>query len=395
MPKILQVAGGLSSSTSTDQYFVFAQTGAGAPTTVEAEAQITYQVAGTASNLFINFVTNGTGGNQVARLRINGANGNQSITISSGATGYFEDTTNTDSIAIGDEVCLFLDRPASGNSQFTGFGANFESSGSNSMYTASAGANTASTTTSSLFGMTGSSGVSNTAQRSYVDTATTLSNMAVYISANTRTSQTGFRTIINGSAGNLSISISASTTGYFEDTSNTDSLVAGDLWQFQRVTNTGTGSITHTIIACEQEFSNINVAQYNSQTTASSPSTTNARANIFGYTTSFSTTNEARYYAECPADITMSNLRLIINSNSTSGTTTFTMRKNLVNTALSVSIGAGATGTFSDTTNQVSFSAGDQITIGFTNAGAGSIQPRNYQFLMEYASGFTPIVVFF
>jgi len=55
-------------------------------------------------------------------LRINGVDGNQSITVGAGATGFFQDTVNEDSIAVGDLVSYRFNKPAGGNVTFVGFG---------------------------------------------------------------------------------------------------------------------------------------------------------------------------------------------------------------------------------------------------------------------------------
>jgi len=49
-------------------------------------------------------------------LRINGVDGNQTITIASGATGFFQDTVNEDDIAVGDLVAYRFDKDAAAGS---------------------------------------------------------------------------------------------------------------------------------------------------------------------------------------------------------------------------------------------------------------------------------------
>ena len=66
-----------------------------------------------------------------------------------------------------------------------------------------------------------------------IRTAGTLSNLRIFISAETLTANATFRTRVN--AGNGSQSIAYQATGAFEDTVNTDSISAGDEICYQNV----------------------------------------------------------------------------------------------------------------------------------------------------------------
>jgi hypothetical protein len=62
----------------------------------------------TLSKLGIFISSNTIANTSTWRLRKNQANGNQSVTITASGTGYFEDSTNQDSVVAGDEVCYQL-----------------------------------------------------------------------------------------------------------------------------------------------------------------------------------------------------------------------------------------------------------------------------------------------
>ena len=72
---------------------------------VEAQTQVTYRTAGILSNLWVrvslNLILDGA---STIRVRKNGANGNQVVSFAASTTGTAEDTTNTDSVAAGDEL---------------------------------------------------------------------------------------------------------------------------------------------------------------------------------------------------------------------------------------------------------------------------------------------------
>lgn len=57
----------------------------------------------TASNFHLYISSNARVNDTVFRTRKNGANGNQIITVGAGLAGYFEDNSNSDSLAIGDD----------------------------------------------------------------------------------------------------------------------------------------------------------------------------------------------------------------------------------------------------------------------------------------------------
>ena len=90
--------------------------------------------------------------------------------------------------------------------------------------------------------------------------------------------------------------------------------------------------------------------------------------------------NESQFYVPMPAG-TMKNLRVYTDSaHSGTGSLVATIRKNGSDTTLVATVTAGAgVGVFSDTTNTVSFSAGDKVTLELTNnATASSAEVRGW-----------------
>ncbi len=74
-----------------------------------------------------------------------------------------------------------------------------------------------------------------------------------------------------------------------------------------------------------------------------------------------STGTQADHNFPVPVAGIFSNMYVYVTQNTSAVGVTITLNKNNVNTALVVSIGAGATGTFSDTTHSVAFVAGDLL----------------------------------
>ena len=71
------------------------------------------------------------------------------------------------------------------------------------------------------------------------------SKLRVYIQTNTRSTTSTFRTRKAGANGNQSVSIASSTTGEFEDNSNSDTVAEGDLFNFEMNLTAGTGNINY------------------------------------------------------------------------------------------------------------------------------------------------------
>ena len=87
-------------------------------------------------------------------------------------------------------------------------------------------------------------------------------------------------------------------------------------------------------------------------------------------------TTEAEAQVEMTFDGTFSDFESYTRVSNGSGTTTFTLRKNGVDTALTWTVPQSNTGTHGDNTNTVSFVAGDLFSIGITTS-AGSISELN------------------
>jgi hypothetical protein len=92
------------------------------------------------------------------------------------------------------------------------------------------------------------------------------------------------------------------------------------------------------------------------------------------------------YQIPIPTACTFSNFYArIYSAQGASGSLVFTLQKNAVDTALVVTIAAGsAAGNFSDTSNTVTFAAGDTWQVKITqNATSGSTSIAGYSFKLS------------
>ncbi len=213
----------------------------------EARAYYTFRHSTTLSDLRVNCNDNNATGASTVRTRVNGANGNQSVSIPAEATGVFEDAVNTDSISAGDEVNYQAVVGAGG-----------------AMHLAQIQVKSATTTRSFVCGNLDDDASVGAGVTSYfpiegdpqntlratetdvdihVQADGTLSNLFVNTRSNSCNGATIVRTRVNGGNSSLSVSIPSATTGIFEDTSNTDTVVKTDHINYQIIGGGQAGSI--------------------------------------------------------------------------------------------------------------------------------------------------------
>lgn len=236
---------------STTRYQSVGDDGLQITETTESDVQTRVRVAGTHKNLYVYINSNARITTTTLRSRKNSGNGNMSISITSGSTGLFEDTTNSDTLASGDLINYSLTTSTGGGSiAFRIIGSEFLSdndtvfsvvhSGSTSGISYSFGATEQSGVSGGIYA---SSSPSEANMQLTCDQDCVISYLQAYVSANGLNSATTVKLRINGANGNLSVSIGATSTGYFQDASNSDSIVANDLINLQYVM----GGVANTI----------------------------------------------------------------------------------------------------------------------------------------------------
>ncbi len=353
--------------------------------TTEAKAQVIARDSYTLADLYVRVIANATTASSTVRSRVGGANGNQSVSIGAGATGVFQDTVNSDSLVDGN---LF-------NSQVV-VGAGGTLKVSIIAYTLATAANTTPILVSHwpytiAFGQTryappvGAVDFTTTteARTQYTfRTAATLSNLRVYLSMNLNNGSSTFRTRVNGVNGDQSVTVPASTTGAFEDTTNTDSISPGDPVNLQAVTGGTLGNMT------------INIAQMKSnsarrQVAATSCLSVTLAANLTRF---LPVEGFSQWYATVEADsqvaaltpFTARNMFVNVPTNSVDGASVFTMRKNGANGNLTVTVPDSTTGTFEDTTHTDTFIETDTLSWQIVTGGtAGTMEITAVGFELE------------
>jgi hypothetical protein len=309
--------------------------------------------------------TNARAANSSVTTRKNNADTSQVATITASTTGTYTDLSNTVSATAGDKLSYKL-VVGSTSGAFTAPSTtvNLESaSQSASFWSALTDASTSNGGATRYWNLTGDLNVvtnENTAQ-SYAPVAGTVSNLRAYVTA-ARATDTTLKSRVSTADGAMSVTLTASTTGAFEDTTNSDTVAIGDLLCAATVTGIGADTLT---------ISNLSVLYTPSTAGASALGSGAASATLTSGATRYypplgnmqALTNEAQVQQITPYAGTASYMAVVASANLSTTTATMVLRKNGASTAVTFSIAGAATGSFADTTNSVSVSAADLLAI--------------------------------
>ncbi len=217
---------------------------------------------------------------------------------------------------------------------------------------------------------------SETASKVRYRTAGTLSDLWAMNSTNTIDGTIVITSRINGAAGNQTLSITASTTGIWTDSTHTDTISAGDYAGISVVANGSSGnSFIRFINTSFAATSNTAVRYCNSDSGGTlSASSTTYYASISGETFSDSASYaEVLTKAKILTAGTLKNMYLYVNANTSLGTTTLLTRKNAGNGNVTVSVTTLSTGVFEDTSNTDTIASGDYINFAATTGASSAI----------------------
>jgi hypothetical protein len=353
---------GPTSTANTTEYWT-PISGPSVGTTTEAQAEIKVRSAGILSALYVRVGSVANGGTHTLRTRKNGANGGQSVTIN--ATGVFEDTTNTDTLASTDTFC-YQSTPSGSTNTFTWWIiSNIFNATTDSVSFLNTWMQTSQATASTNWFFPLTSRCNNnitteTFQKCRLRKAGTLKNVGVRSQTN-RATTTNIRLRKNGANANSIAAVTGGgAAGWYEDTTNTDSVTAGDDWNF--VLTTGTGTDTLQLNNIKAEFVS---TSGDGLTIAGDPQgiTTNDNTTAYqplgGRNVDSTTENSAKTKARVAFDF--SQLNCMISANDVSSASTFVFRKSGVDGTQTMSITGSITGLFGDTTHTDSVATTDDV----------------------------------
>ena len=222
---------------------------AGTFNATESQVQYTLRRNATYSNLRWLLYSNGMDANTTWRTRVDAVDGSQLLTVSGGATGAFEDTTNSDVVTAGSEVNYEVDTTASTlGTLFSTLSQMRHTSTGREM--AAAASSPVAVTVDQYLVAEGSlsDSVTETDAQIAARAAFTTKNLMVNITAHGATASDFFlRQNTANSA--LTVNIPSSSTGFFEDTTNQVPIALTDDYNY--FLDVG-GSITSAIVGMEQ-----------------------------------------------------------------------------------------------------------------------------------------------
>lgn len=379
----------------------------GSSPSLEVDAQLQVRQAGTASKLFSYVSTNTASVTSVLTMRKSGADTALTVSYTSDQTGVKEDTSNSVSYANTDEIDYQLVVPSEAGTNtitFTALSFAFTPTATGDTVSWVGGTmNNSSFTTDSVtrFNCSGggrdgvSAWTATEANAQWRVRGTfTVRDLFVNVQSNARTTDTVFRSRKNTADGNLTVTYTSGQTGIKEDTSNTDSVVAGDDHGFSMTTSTGGSAIvvsglTAHVVSTAREF--VVLAQ-DGATGAVIAFNTTTYGGVGGYIEAANGlgTTEAHSQVLPQFNFTFKELATYVSANTIlTSATTCTLRDNGADSALQTSYATLETGWKVDSSNQVAITGGsDEVAIKYATPNtAGSITFRTVCLIGVTAAG--------
>lgn len=392
MATILQASTGTATTvTSTNRYSSVGNCNTLSDVTTENNVKVIQRTAGTYSNLYIRITANSLSSSCTFTFRKNGVNGNQAITIPSSTTGAFQDTSNSDSVVAGDLVSCLLATTAGGTSITASIRSCLFAATSNTNSRMLTGGQVPfsgpATTYTTIVGAATHTATESTTQI-ITRTAATVKNFFVYCSSNARTNTTTIGTRLNTANGNCSVSIPAATTGLFEDTSNSDTLVSGDKPNYYITIGSGIAIMILSQIGCDFTTTN-SKTMFVTGAVVTSPSAGTVYTHITGQC--FLITTELDTRCKANGAFRISNLQTNVSSNtSTSTNVVIRLRKNGANgnsvLTLPLSTDGSPTGFKEDAVNTDTIVSTDELNFSIVGPSAGALTYTSIWALADYSS---------
>ena len=388
MAKTLAGAAGVAASlTPADvNYFVIASAANTAGRTSEDGTLRTIYDDITVANLTVTASANSlTTASTVITIRKNGADTGLTITIPPGTTGEFTDSSNTVSFTSGDTISgsIAVDAGGAGTVTYRGAMVSIGKTTGALALLGCSGSVTYTVATAAWYGsFSGSVQTSSITENTVQTTARgdgILDKLQVNIQTNTRVTDTTIRVRINNANGNGVVTVPAGTTGWFIDTSNSDTVADGDVFG-QAIIGGGTGTTDLQIrgilvdyTASGSELKTPFLMGSNLSTAASSTSASNTTtalgemAFVGGTATRFT----------LPYDAVLSDLHIYVSVNPSTTDRTLSLNVEGTPTTLALTIPASSgAGFFSDLVNTFSVENGEDISVQLTGSASGTLRTR-------------------
>jgi len=369
-----------TSTANTTQYYPIVGTLV-APTTTEDNTKVRFKKAGTLSNLRVIAYNNGITGGVTFTLRKNTTTDTAlTVTHGTGITGIQEDDTHTVSVAVDDYFDLKgVPNAATGTYSISNIALLFTPTDgipTQIMGICDGGLtfSTASTTRYlSLYGRALNTSTENNA-KCRIRKGGTMQKLIVFVSSNSRTTNTTFKSRKNGADGNLSVTFGNGETGVKEDLVNSDTVAAGDDYNFSITTSTGTENIVYGVVSVHfypDQYMTILANQYSGTTTLNANTTGYIPYNGHETGTGFGTESQVSQRTRIGKGV-ISDLQVWVKTNGVTADSTLTLMVNGVASSLVATLTNATTGLFSDNTHEVNVGNNDRLDYKIVTGATGT-----------------------
>lgn len=198
-----------------------------------------------AKNAALRVTSNARSASSTYGVRLNGVNQSLGAVVGAGVTGYFEDTSNTVSIAPGDLVSRYITGTGSGNLIATPYVDEESTDGSSECIVALTSVSFG--TSQTRYVQVNGNWLSQTTEalaESYALTDCVVSQAQVYVATNSITAATTITLRKNGADTGVVITIGSGLTGYFENTANAAIFGPTDRYCWKIVTGASGSTLT-------------------------------------------------------------------------------------------------------------------------------------------------------
>lgn len=325
----------------------------------ETLVRLNVRTAGTFSKL--GGSVDGAGTGRTGQVRKNAANGAQLLTFTNSTANIQYDNSNTDSYAVNDTFCVKW--ASSVNPLFYWYKIVFEADTGKVGFFKTEGWGANGTFFLPLNG--GPTQATETNAQCTMRSAGTIAKMCMYVTVGFGTS-VSMRIRKNGANGNQTVS-TASLTGQFEDTTNTDTFVSGDEINY---TMTGSGGIgAEAFAGCQVTYTSDEYEVIGCFDNATSVSGSDRFIGIFG---GAAQATESLVKLRHGFGISATRLRAFVRTAWT-GAGTLALRKNGADANNTIALASGTTGQFEDTTHSDSFADTDDMNLVLRGGTSGTL----------------------
>lgn len=218
-------------------------------------------------------------------------------------------------------------------------------------------------------------------------TAGTLSKLYARVTANSNVGSVAFKTRKNAANGNQTVTIGAAATGVFEDATNTDTVAAGDKFNYQSPTGGATGTMTYNLMSCIFDSTTNYVSKLVCDGQGLPTASTTYYFPLSGQVSGVTST-EANTQNKVKKAGTLKNFCVSANVNGRTTDTIATMRIGGADTAIVATIIGSTTGFFENTANTASVAVDDLTNSKIvTGTGTGTVTIDNMMIEYETTNG--------